>query len=177
LIVIHGTALDVVHWHSAAPVTSTRALWPAAGDVTVSGATVNVHPPAWVTVNVWPAIVSVPVRCPPGFAAAAYVTLPGVLPLAGLVIDNQSALAVADHAHPPGAFTVIVPPPPAAGTVSLVGASVNEHPPSCPSTNVCPPTLTVPDLGGPGFAGIESWTIAVPLPAPFAGDVIVIHGV
>jgi hypothetical protein len=99
------------------------------------------------------------------------------LPAAGLVIDNQSAFAVAVHAHPPWPLIAIVPPPPAAGTFSLVGASVNEHPPSCPSVNVCPPTLTVPDRGGPGFAGMESRTLAVPVPVPFGGDVTVIHGV
>ena len=50
--VIHGMVLEVLHGQSAVPVTSMRVVLPAAGAVTVSGATVNAHPPSWPSVNV-----------------------------------------------------------------------------------------------------------------------------
>src|SRR5688572_12287154 len=114
-------------------------------------------------------MVNVPVRCAPGFAAAAYVTLPEPLPEGGLglVMDNQSTLAAAVHGQCAGPLTAIaLPGPPDDGTVSLVADNVSVHPPpSWPRVNVCPPTMTVPDRGGPGLGGMDSCTVAVPLPA------------
>jgi hypothetical protein len=79
-------------------------------------------------------MVNVPVRCGPPFGSATYETFPEPLPPdggGGLVIDNQLAFDTALHAQPAGPFTAIaLPGPPDAGTVSLVGDSVNAHPPS-----------------------------------------------
>jgi hypothetical protein len=70
---------------------------------------------ASVTVNVWPAIASVPVR---GFvlvlAEALNATAPGPLPLAPLVIVSHGALLVAVQPHPPRPVTLTDPVPPAA---------------------------------------------------------------
>jgi hypothetical protein len=66
--VIQDVPLEVVHEHSAVPVTSTRVVVPAAGAVTASGATVKLHPPSWPSVNVCPPTATVPDRGGPGLA-------------------------------------------------------------------------------------------------------------
>jgi hypothetical protein len=80
---------------------------------------------AWFTENVWPAIVSVPVRdVVLGFAAALKATVPPPLPLAPLVTVSQDVLLLtAVHAQPASAVTVVDPVPPAAATDWLVGTS------------------------------------------------------
>jgi hypothetical protein len=78
---------------------------------------------AWVTVNVWPAMVIVPVRAAPVFAATVKLTDPGPVPAAPAVIVIHDALLTAVHAQVPPAVTAIaVPAPPAASIDSLVGA-------------------------------------------------------
>ena len=63
VIVIHGAELAAVHAQPAAEVTETFPVPEVAGAEAVVGVTVNVHViPACETVNVRPAIVSVPVR-------------------------------------------------------------------------------------------------------------------
>ena len=79
----------------------------------------------WVIVNVWPAIVSVPVReTVVGFASAPNITLPLPVPLAPLKIDAQPTPLVAVHAQPAVVVTVIVPLPPAKPTCWLRGEMV-----------------------------------------------------
>jgi len=70
---------------------------------------------ACVTVNVWPATVSVPARCAPLFAAMLYPTTPFPLPVAPDVTEIHGALLAAVHAQPDPAVTVIVPVIPVAG--------------------------------------------------------------
>jgi hypothetical protein len=73
---------------------------------------------ACVTVNVAPAIVSVPVRpVVTVFAATLNPTLPGPDPDAPLVSVIQAALLLAVHAQPAPAVTVLLPVPPAAVSV------------------------------------------------------------
>ena len=81
---------------------------------------------AWVTVNVRPAMVIVPVRAAPVFAATVKLTDPGPVPVApAVIVIHDGALLMAVHAHVPPAVTVIaVPAPPAAAIDSLVGAIV-----------------------------------------------------
>ena len=81
---------------------------------------------AWLTVNVWPAIVIVPVRgLVFGLADALNATVPGPLPLAPLVTVSQPVLLLTPvHAHPAGAVTVVDPVPPPATTDWLVDCSV-----------------------------------------------------
>ena len=72
--------------------------------------------PAWVTVNVWPATVSMPFRAAPvGFPATVNAAVPDPLPLAPDVIVIQDAVLAAVQAQPSIVVTAIgVPGPPAA---------------------------------------------------------------
>jgi hypothetical protein len=54
----------------------------------------------WLTVNVWPAIVRLPVRAAPVFAVTLNPTDPLPLPLAPDVTLIQEALAEAVHVQP-----------------------------------------------------------------------------
>ena len=73
---------------------------------------------AWFTENVWPPIVSVPVRgVPLGFADTLKATVPLPLPFAPLVTVSQDVLLLTPvHAHPVGAVTAVDPVPPPATT-------------------------------------------------------------
>jgi hypothetical protein len=83
---------------------------------------------ACVTVNVWPATVSVPVRAVVAVLAAALKeTVPLPEPLAPLVTASQEALLTAVHAQPVPAVTFTVPVPPAAGTDADVAESAGAH--------------------------------------------------
>jgi hypothetical protein len=77
---------------------------------------------ACVTVNVCPAIVSVPVRAAPPFAAIANVTVPLPVPEAPAVTVIQLTPDAAVHEHPLPAVTAVDPDPPLATTAWLVGA-------------------------------------------------------
>jgi hypothetical protein len=76
-------------------------------------------------VTVWFAIVNVPPRAAPVFAAALIDTLPLPVPLAPAVIESHDALLVAVHVHPAAAVTVTGPvAPPPATTDRVVGFTV-----------------------------------------------------
>ena len=82
-----------------------------------------------MTVNVWPAIVSVPVRdADPVFAPTLYVTVALPVPLAPAVTDSHPVFVVAVHVQPALAVTVTVPVV-ATGDVKFaeVGEIENEH--------------------------------------------------
>jgi hypothetical protein len=82
-----------------------------------------------VTVNVWPAIVSVPVRDNAEvFAPTPYVTVPSPLPFAPLATDSHDVFVVAVQVHPALAVTVTVPVV-ASDELKLaeVGEIENEH--------------------------------------------------
>ena len=85
----------------------------------------NVHgAPAWVTLNVWPAIVTDPVRCAvPVFAATVTLTVP--LPVLPDPTVNHAALLVVLHAQVLPVVTATATLSPPAGDVRLVGAIVN----------------------------------------------------
>jgi len=71
--------------------------------------------PDWLTVNVWPPIVAVPVRAADDpFAATAMSTTPSPAPLAPAVIVSHGAWLVAAHSQPPPACTVVETDPPPA---------------------------------------------------------------
>jgi hypothetical protein len=73
---------------------------------------------AWFTVNVWPAIVIVPVRTLVfGLAVALKATVPAPLPLAPLVTVSQPvSLLTPVHAQPARVVTEVEPVPPPAAT-------------------------------------------------------------
>jgi hypothetical protein len=75
-----------------------------------------------VTVNVWPAMVTVPLLCAAVlFAATVYPTLPLPVPLAPLLIVRKLAVleTAAVHAHPACVVTLTIPVVPAAAAVLL----------------------------------------------------------
>jgi len=79
--------------------------------------TLQGHAPACSIVNVWPAIVIVPVRgAPVAFAWTVNSTVSLPDPLAPFVTVTQAALVAAVHAQPAPAVTVTVPDPPATVT-------------------------------------------------------------
>jgi len=147
---------------------------------------------AWVTVNVWPAMVIVPVRTAAVFAATVKLTDPLPVPAAPAVIVIHDALLTAVHAHVPPAVTVIaVPAPPASAIDSLAGAIVLVQlgavggagagaggsggcdASCCVIVCVRSAMVTVPVRAAPGLAAMRNAT--EPLPLPCAPDVIVIH--
>lgn len=83
--------------------------------------------PVWLTVNVCPAIVTVPVRFVPEAAATLITTLPLPVPLAPDVIVMNEAVVAAVHAQPLCVVTVTVEAPPAAPTLTDVGVSEYVH--------------------------------------------------
>ena len=163
----------VLHAHVLPVVTATATLSPPAGDVRLVGAIVNVQgAPACVTLNVWPAIVTDPVRCAvPVFAATVTLTLP--LPVLPDPTVNHAALLVVLHAQVLPVVTATATLSPAAGEVRLVGAIVNVHgAPAWLTVYVWPAMVSVPVRGVVAvFAAIEKPT--VPLPDPAAPEVIV----
>ena len=77
------------------------------------------------TVNVWPAMVNVPVReLEPVLAATEKVTVPLPVPLAPDVIVIQVALLVAVQGQPLLAATLELPLPPPEGNEALAGEIV-----------------------------------------------------
>ena len=113
--VIQASFAVAVHAQPAPAVTATLPLPPAASTAWLFGAIEYVHcggggggggtGAACETVNVWPAIVSVPLRAAPLFAE-----------LKALAIDIHGAFADAVHEQPAAAVTATEPPPAFAST-------------------------------------------------------------
>ena len=137
----------------APAVTVTLPLPPAAPRFALVGRMVNVQPESWVTVNVWPATVSVPCRAGPLFAETAYCTGPLPLPVAPvLTVTTAGSLLDADQAHPAPADTSTLSVPPPAGKFRLDGAIENAQPEPCVTVNVWPAMVSVPCRAGPLLA-------------------------
>jgi hypothetical protein len=178
--VSQGAFAVAVQAHVAAEaVTATVPVPPSAGMPALAGAIVKVHggggAAAWFTVNVWPAIVSVPLRAGPVLAATLTVTTPLAVPLPPLAIVSHAAFGVAVHAHVAVTPTVVVPP--SAATLASVGRIENVH--VCVgagwlTVNVRPPIDTVPLRAGPVLAAAA--TVTLPFPVPLAPALIVSHG-
>ena len=109
--------------HPDAAVTVLLPVPPSSANVAVVGETLNVQLAAdWLTLNVVPAIVSDPFRLVVAvFAATLNPALPDPEPDAPLVTVIHDALLLAFHAQPAPAVTALVPVPPAAVNVWLVG--------------------------------------------------------
>ena len=102
---------------------------------------------ACVTVNVAPAIVSVPVRpVNAAFAATLKPTLPDPFPDPPEVTVIHAALLVAFHVHPAAAVTVLLPVPPAAANDCDSGETTGAQA-TAPNENVL---VRVPPLRPPG---------------------------
>jgi hypothetical protein len=96
----------------------------------------NAHPCPWFTVNVRPAIVSVPDRPAPVVAATVKFTLPSPVPLAPDVTVIHGTLLFDVHAQPALAVTDTVPLPPDAGTDCASGEMPNAQPAPCVTVTV-----------------------------------------
>jgi len=120
---IQGTLLTAVQVQPADVVTETMLDAPLEGMFRDGGENVNVQPDSWLTVTVRPAIVTVPARGGPGFAAIDRVTWPLPVPVAPAVTVIHGTLAVAVHAHPAIAVTSTRAVPPAAPEGIASGAT------------------------------------------------------
>jgi len=129
--VSQGAALVAVHAHVLCDAAiATVPLPPEDANVCVVPFTVKVHggAPACVTVNVWPAIVTVPARSVvPGFAAMSSRTAPFPLPLAPDPTVIHDAFAVAVHEQPAPATTETLAEAAVAATLALVDDNVKVH--------------------------------------------------
>jgi hypothetical protein len=118
-----------------------------------------------VTVNVWPAIVTVPVRAFPVLAFARMATVPLPVPDAPLVTVSHCAFAAAVHAQVEPVATVTDSVPPFAATAPLVGEiSYAQAGAACVTVNAWPAIDTVPLRDGPLFASALIVTVPSPLP-------------
>src|SRR5436190_24082573 len=106
-IVSQEALLLAVHAHPAPAETLTFADPPAAGMVSPDGPRPKLQLAAWVTVTLWPAIVSMPARGPP--AAGLNRTVPLPVPVAPAVMDSHGALLLARQGEPAAPGTA--PPP------------------------------------------------------------------
>jgi hypothetical protein len=91
--------------------------------------------PFCVTLNVWPAIVSDPVRCPPELADTVYFTVPLPVPLAPAQPVIHELLLAAVQAQPAAAVTSTEPSAMLAEKVWLVGLSEYTQPAFCVTEN------------------------------------------
>jgi hypothetical protein len=175
--VIHAALLVDVQAHPVAAVTVIVPVPVEAPTLAEAEAIVGAQgAPAWVTVNVLPPIVSVPVRgLVVGFAATLYVTDPFPLPVAPALMVIQATLLVAVHAQPAAAVTVTVPLPPAAVAFADGAPIVGAHGvPACVTVKVAPAIVSVPvRLVVPAFAATVN--VTVPDPVPAAPVLTVIH--
>lgn len=174
--VSQGTLAAAVHAHEAADAfTATDPVPPCLRTSRLFADSVNVHGggggggAACDTVNVWPAMVSVPLRAAPVFAATVNATLPAPVPDAPLVTDSQGAFDPAVHAHDPAdGVTATDPVPPVSATFCVVGAIVNVHggggAAACETVNVWPAIVIVPLRAAPVLAAAVKATVPFPVP-------------
>jgi hypothetical protein len=133
----------------------------------------KVQPELWLTVNVRPATVSVPVRAGPVVATTANWTVPLPFRLPAFVIVIHDALLAAVHSHPATVVTATVPEPPAFGTDDESGLMLKRQPLFCLRVKTCSPIRRTPVRAGPSDAPTRNVMVAGPLPD--GGEVIDIH--
>ena len=121
---IHETGLVAVQPHPLPPVTVTLLVSPAAATLLLTGLMMNVHgavAPLWLTVNVCPAIVNVPLRALElALAETEKLTVPGPVTEAGDVSVIHASFARAVHTQVAPALTETERDVAAAGTDSDV---------------------------------------------------------
>jgi hypothetical protein len=174
--VIHALLLAAVHGHPGDVVTVLPPELAAAVNVWLVGDTAGEHElPAWVTLNVVPAMVRVPVRPEPVLGATSNVTDPFPVPVPPPVTVIHDALLNPVQPHPVATVTALLPLPPAAVKDCVVGEIEGEHEAAAWLTvNVAPAIVSVPvRLDATVFAA--TLNVAVPLPEPVAPPVMVIQ--
>ena len=131
VIVIHVASVVAVHAHPGPlVVTLNDAGPPVAASGIAPGATVYVQPLAWFTVNVSPAIVTVPERAISVVPAIESRTGPEPAPVAPLTTVIHGAFGTVDQLQLASAATLTAVSPPAAGMAWLVG-SIEYVQPDC----------------------------------------------
>ena len=148
MIVIHEVLLVAVHEHPPVAVTDTLPLvWLYGADTLVGEMAGEQATPACVTVAVWPAIVTEPIRCVPvGLAAIESTTAPLPLPDAPLVTVIHESALTAVQAQPLTDVTEMLPAVAPDDTDTLVDDRVNvQAGAACVTVNVRPPTVMVAD--------------------------------
>ena len=134
-----------------------------------------------MTLNVCVAIVTMPVRAAPVFAATLKPTTPLPVPAAPDVTVSHTALLTAVHAHAAVVVTFTVPVFAVEGTFCAVGAIAYVHaagggaaPAACDTENVRFAIEIAPVRAAPVFAATAN--VTTPFPRPVGPDVTVIHG-
>jgi len=130
VIVIHALLLVAVHAHVLPAMTLTEPVAPFGDANALLGLSELVHarlPAAWLTVNVCPPMVIVPLRAAPEFIPTKYVALAFPRPFAPYVILIHELSLTAVHGHLLLALTSIEPEPPPEVTFALVGLSEVTH--------------------------------------------------
>jgi hypothetical protein len=177
-MVIQAGTPATLHEQPGTVVTDSVFVAPAAVTETVAGVTVYVQDtPCCVTVNVRPAIATVPVRCDvAGFAAIVTLTVPFPLPLAPAVTVIHPALLTAVHAQPEVEVTLTLVDSPAAGVVRLAGliAYVQACTPLWVIVKVRPAMVRVPVLAVVAECAATEYPTE-PEPVPDAPEVTVIQ--
>ena len=109
----HDAEAPAVQGHPTLVLTVTDPDPPPSGTLADVGLILKLQPELCVTVNVRPAIVSVPLRAGPVVEATLNCTVPFPLPEAPLLIVIQAALLVAVHSHAATVATETDAEPPA----------------------------------------------------------------
>jgi hypothetical protein len=174
VIVSQEALLVAVHAQPAAVVTSRRPVPPLEGTPAEVGSIEYEQPLPCVNVNVWPPIVTVPVRGPPLVPATASLTVPSPDPLAPDATVIQLAPLTAVQAHPGPAVTPTETSPPAASTCWDCGEMLSMQPADCVTVIWVPATVIDPERAGP----VTGATVKLmpPPPLPDVGPVSAIHG-
>jgi hypothetical protein len=174
--VIHAALLVALHPQPVAlAVTPIVLVPPPLAAETVAGDTPMVQVmPAWVMVNAWPAIVTVPVReLVVVFAPAVTVTDPPPMPLAADTVSQAALLVVVQPQSPALAVTATPVVPPAAAMEALAGEMAYVHPmPGCVTVTVRPATVAVP-VRALDEAFAATVRLVDPLPVPLAGEAVI----
>jgi hypothetical protein len=170
----HDWEAVAVHVHPAAAVIVKEPVPPDGLKPWLDGLMLYAQPEPWLTVNVWPAIVSAPDREGPVFAATLNCTVPSPLPVAPAVTVIHAALLDAVHAHPAAVRTVTVPVLVPLPTDCEERSIVKLHPAVWVTVNRCPSTRSVPVRDGPSHALTLKAT--VPGPVPDCPEISAIHG-
>jgi hypothetical protein len=165
--VIQSTLLDALHVHPPVVVTATFPVPPSAPVTYAVGLIVYEHPCDCVTLNVWPAIVTVPVRGGPVVAAISNVTAPVPVPFAGgrIVIQSESEAAV--HVHSAlDARTSMRPDPPDGSKLAASCPRVTVHSPAACAISARWPfsTMAPRRTAGSGLDAASNWTAPSPWP-------------
>ena len=122
-----------------------------------------------------PAIVSVPERAAPLFAATAIITVPLPVPLEPDAIEIHETLLPAVHAHPAEAVTDTEDPVDPVAATEIVDGFVEyeQDAEGWDTVTVCPATVSVPLRAAPVLA--EALKATEASPDPFVADVMDNH--